>query len=110
MYFQIHLPFHIAAQVVMEEKADASGDSLHILVADDDPVSRDIITKYLISDSHRVSTFASGTEALKGFAEGAFDLLILDHGMPGMSGIELAGLAKQMRNGQPIKKPKPQST
>jgi len=100
--FQIHLPFHIAAQVVMEEKADASGDSLHILVADDDPVSRDIITKYLISDSHRVSTFASGTEALKGFAEGAFDLLILDHGMPGMSGIELAGLAKQMRNGQPI--------
>jgi signal transduction histidine kinase len=100
--FRIFLPSHSGAAGVVPGEEHAAGRPLNVLVADDDSVARDIVTKYLLTDSHRVTTFTNGIDAMDGFKASSFDLLIIDHGMPGMNGVELAGLVRQMRNGQPI--------
>ncbi len=49
----------------------------------------------LESNGHQVTQAGSGAEALELLqANGAFDLLITDHAMPGMTGAELAEKAK----------------
>ena len=100
--FRIQLPWHpMVSELVAIEEPGVSRP-LNVLVADDDPVARDIVAKYLLSDSHQVSVFTNGHDAMAGFQSASFDLLIIDHGMPDMNGVELAGLAKKMRHSQPI--------
>ena len=100
--FRVRLPAQIAAP-------DATGDddskldrSLHVLVVDDEPVARDVIARYLITDGHRVVTAVNGQDAIERFGSERFDLLITDHAMPGMNGLQLAATVREMRAGQPI--------
>lgn len=67
----------------------------HILVADDDAATRDLVRRALQSDGHQVVASADGTEALDQLQNtaAAFDLLISDVEMPGIDGIDLAGQA-----------------
>ncbi len=64
----------------------------HILLADDDQATRDLVKRALVSDGHRVDLTQDGAEALEtltGTADG-FDVLVSDVHMPGLDGIELA--------------------
>ncbi len=67
----------------------------HILIADDEAATRDLVRRALESDGHKVVTAADGSEALSqlGAASAAFDLLISDVEMPGIDGIKLAAQA-----------------
>jgi len=62
-----------------------------VLVADDDPRIRTLMTSILESDSFRPTSAEDGKEALRIFEErsGQFDLLVLDCTMPKMSGPEV---------------------
>jgi CheY-like chemotaxis protein len=68
-----------------------------ILLADDDAATRDLVTRALATDGHRVTTTQDGSEALEKLQEAptGYDLLISDVQMPGLDGIALAehGLA-----------------
>lgn len=63
--------------------------SADILLVDDDPKVLEIVGLALGRHGHRVRTAANGHEALTQVAEAAPQLLILDLGLPDMSGIEL---------------------
>jgi len=76
--------------------------SLNVLVVDNEPAVRDIVSRYLSADGHRVTVVGSGAEAVQKFQGGEFDLLLTDHGMPGMTGLQLARFIRQMRASQPI--------
>lgn len=76
--------------------------SLHVLIVDDDHVARDVIGKYLRSDGHHVESVCSGEDALARLTTNGIDLLITDHGMPGMNGIQLAQAARAMGHEQPV--------
>lgn len=76
--------------------------SLHVLVVDDDPVACDVIGKYLRSDGHEVESAASGEEALARLTTTGIELLITDHTMPGMTGIQLAHAARAAGHRQPV--------
>ncbi len=65
---------------------------LRILVVDDDPRLRLLLTEYLSADGHTVTPANGGREALDTFAPDSFDLVITDRAMPDMSG-ELVGQA-----------------
>jgi CheY-like chemotaxis protein len=70
---------------------------LRILVSDDEPDIRDFIGHVLQRAGHDVTVVGDGAEALAHASEAAFDLLILDNHMPGMTGLEVAGQLRDLR-------------
>ncbi len=64
----------------------------HILLADDDEATRDLVKRALTSDGHSVDLTQDGTEALETLSAdtGKFALLVSDVHMPGLDGVELA--------------------
>jgi len=63
----------------------------HILVADDDATTREMIRGILKKAGHTISTAADGVVALKALKKKKFDLLLLDVWMPKLSGLGLIG-------------------
>jgi CheY-like chemotaxis protein/anti-sigma regulatory factor (Ser/Thr protein kinase) len=61
----------------------------HILVADDDRATRQLLKSVLEEAGFEVTLAADGNAALKKFQTGKFDLLLTDIWMPGMTGLEL---------------------
>jgi len=64
---------------------------LRVLVVDDEPMAREGVRRMLASDPDiaDVRTCASGADALRELEDSAFDVLLVDVQMPGMSGLEL---------------------
>jgi adenylate cyclase len=61
----------------------------HILVVDDNAANRDLLSRRLRREGHRVTVAADGTAALAAVAGGDFDLVLLDLMMPVMNGFEV---------------------
>lgn len=62
---------------------------LELLLVDDDAELRSDMASYLTRQGHRVEQAGSGHEALELMERRAFDVMVLDLMMPGMSGIDL---------------------
>lgn len=71
---------------------------LRILYADDVLELRKFITAMLTREGHLVETVADGAEALEWIerAPNAFDLLITDHHMPRLNGLELVRAVRHL--------------
>lgn len=70
-----------------------------ILVVDDTPVNL-VVAKGMLKDSKaQIETAESGEEALEKIKAEHFDIVFLDHKMPGMDGIETLGKAKKYAEG-----------
>jgi CheY-like chemotaxis protein len=67
------------------------------LVADDDPLTLELIASMLEELDCETVTSRSGTEALGRLAKEKVDLLVADINMPGLSGIALAQRARSFR-------------
>jgi len=90
--------FIVELPIVTEEKAAViepvatetqKAASARILVVDDEPAVRELLSKVLTGEGHQVETVDNADDALK-MVEGArYNLILLDIRMPGMSGIEL---------------------
>jgi two-component system, OmpR family, response regulator len=61
----------------------------HILVVDDDPTMRDVISSYLEGESFRVSAVADGRGMARVLGEKGADLIILDLKLAGEDGLDL---------------------
>jgi len=59
-----------------------------LLVVDDNPTNRDLLTRQLARHGYIVAAAADGREALERLAGREFDLVLLDVIMPGMDGVE----------------------
>ena len=77
------------AQSTTESISLADRSVSTILVVEDDPASRLLMTRVLEGASYRVIVAASGEEALAKVAADRPELLVLDIGLPGMDGIEV---------------------
>jgi signal transduction histidine kinase len=101
--FTIDLPaFDEATEPVYLQSETQAMQSLHVLVVDDHPTIRDIVSAYLAEDRHIVATAGSAREALQKFQRDRFDLVITDHAMPEMTGQELAASIKQLQPHEPV--------
>ena len=68
-----------------------------VLVVDDDPNLRELVTIRLQKEGHRVVAADSAAEALAVVAQrGAPDVAVLDVTMPGMTGLELLPLMRTL--------------
>jgi CheY-like chemotaxis protein len=79
-----------------------SSRAQEILVVDDDPIVCESLRRMLAFDGHRVEIASSGKAALSLFANGRFDLVIVDFAMPAMRGDELAAAIKLAAPLQPV--------
>jgi CheY-like chemotaxis protein len=59
-----------------------------ILLAEDDPMIRELITMMLARHGYRTETAESGREALEKWEQGGVDLILMDLQMPEMNGLE----------------------
>lgn len=74
----------------------------HILVVDDDPVLRRVITLALEKAGHSVLRCENGRKAIDFLAHDHADLLITDIIMPEMDGVETVRAARQLAPELPI--------
>ncbi|WP_154661114.1 response regulator [Microvirga lotononidis] len=85
-----------------QEKQAIAPDApkVRILLVDDDAEVRTVTAAYLTEMGHRVVEAADGSSALDILkADDQLDLLIADFAMPGMTGTDLAGKAREIRPG-----------
>ncbi|WP_448204717.1 response regulator [Azospirillum sp. sgz302134] len=68
-----------------------------ILVVDDDPVSRNIVSKILEKDEHVVTACGSAQQAIEALTFTDFDLLVTDIIMPEHDGFEVIQAARNLR-------------
>ncbi|MDH3433042.1 MAG: response regulator, partial [Gammaproteobacteria bacterium] len=69
--------------------------TLRILVAEDNPLNRKLLSRMLESLDHRVDCVDDGPAALRAFEEKSYDLILMDCQMPGLDGDEVT---RKIRN------------
>ncbi|HUW58525.1 MAG TPA: diguanylate cyclase [Planctomycetota bacterium] len=67
-----------------------------LLVVDDEPMIRQLLTDVLGDEGYRVDTVTSGEEAVIKLRDTRYDFVITDLMMPGMSGIQVLETVKQL--------------
>lgn len=89
--FTVRLPLlHNAAQVAEKEtETPMAGSSLKVLIVDDNVSSAETTGRMLAMIGHETSLAFDGPEALKTARTLRPDVIMLDLGMPGMSGYEV---------------------
>jgi CheY-like chemotaxis protein/HPt (histidine-containing phosphotransfer) domain-containing protein len=69
--------------------------SLHVLLAEDNAVNRELATTVLRKLGHSVTTVSNGQQALAAWERGSFDLVLMDVQMPAMDGMEATTLIRE---------------
>jgi len=93
----IRLPVHLEQGArARTHEAKTASRRWHLLVVDDEPALREVVTEYLAADGHHVETATNGREGLEKFLAGRFDVVVTDQGMPEMSGDQLAAAIKRV--------------
>lgn len=73
----------------MSETTGDDGRPLRVLHVDDDPMNLRVVQEILGAFGHQGIIACSGQDALHQLAHEAFDVVLLDIHMPGMTGIEV---------------------
>ena len=71
-------------------------DAHTIVIAEDDRLTRDLLSGMLRSHGYRVEAFTDGQAAVERVGQGGIDLVLLDILMPRLSGLEACRLLKSM--------------
>jgi PAS domain S-box-containing protein len=99
--FTVRLPLH--TQAAQAEPLPAFGEAFEqstgprrkVLIVDDNQDARELLAELLQTLGHEVKTASDGPGALELMRRFAADVAVLDLGLPGMSGTELATQIKQ---------------
>jgi DNA-binding NtrC family response regulator len=73
-----------------------------ILIVDDDPTMRGVVSSMLSWLGHEVSTADSGENGLSIFLKDKFDIVVSDYEMPGMNGVVLSDCIKTRSPSTPV--------
>ena len=73
-----------------------------ILVVDDDQVIRDVLYDLFTEQEHSCHLAKSAEEALEWMKTEAFDVILTDISMPGLSGVELMSRIHQQQPDTPV--------
>ena len=78
------------------------GRKARVLVIDDEPYIREVLSMILAKGEHQVTLAESGEEGLRIFRENEFDLVLTDLGMPKISGWEVCHAIKKTKPQTPV--------
>ena len=85
-----------------EYKSEPACQALRILAVDDTPMNLMVIKKLLRDTGAAVETAESGMEALEMTARNRYDIILMDHQMPEMDGIECLHRIRAQEGGKCI--------
>lgn len=74
-------------------------DAYAILVVDDEPINRQVLSNHLVPLGYQLGMASSGKEALAALENRNYDLVLLDIMMPGMSGYEVCQKIRETKAG-----------
>jgi signal transduction histidine kinase len=101
--FSIRLPIQAEQEAGNKQEGHSlDGVRLRILVVDDDPLVGRVTGEYLRVAGHEVEVVTSAAEAVKRFNPERVHLVVTDHGMPHMTGRQLAEVIKQVSPQTPV--------
>ena len=87
-------------KLASKENEEMDKPALRVLVVEDDPAIRELVTLHLKLEGYGVVSSADGTEALRLARTERFDLIVLDIMLPGLDGISILSA---IRRGSPNK-------
>lgn len=100
--FSVRLPATQSAAGAAPSGTPKECRPLTVLVVEDDPDVRLLITTYLADAGHTVKTAANGVGGLERLGNNRFDLVITDLAMPEMPGDRFASSVKRIMPDKPI--------
>jgi len=77
------------AVVPASSAAPGAHQQVRILIAEDDPILRELLTEWVRNLGHEAVAVQNGRAALAAVADRPPDLVLLDIGMPGLNGFEV---------------------
>jgi DNA-binding response OmpR family regulator len=104
----VRLPAAAAVDVEAERPADApraptpANGPRRVLLVEDDPDNREAMASLLALGGFEVTSADCGAAGVRAFADGNFDVVLTDLGLPDMDGWQVAGEIKQARPAMPI--------
>jgi CheY-like chemotaxis protein len=105
--FEVRLPLSVGAAAAAAAEAPVpDGTSTHrrrVLVADDNVDAGESLAMLLRLDGHQVELARNGPEALELYERMRPDIAILDIGMPGLSGYDVARRIRQHKDANGVK-------
>jgi CheY-like chemotaxis protein len=75
---------------------------INVLGIDDQEVIRELLHNIISRMGHRIVTASNGQDALKLFIEEKFDVVILESGLPGIDGWDIAAQVKSLSPATPV--------
>jgi PAS domain S-box-containing protein len=99
--FTFTVPLKTAAKKKSVSAETASGHTgkesaaARILLAEDEPMIRDMITMVLVQQGWQAQTAESGQEAVEKWATGDFDIVLMDLQMPELNGLEATQMIRE---------------
>ena len=102
--FRIEFPILTTSDPVKLDGTLKSPQPIHlqVLVIDDEPLVRSLLRQALEKRGHTVTEAANGQEGVRCFRENNIDLVITDHGMPVMNGLDAAFRIKKQKPETPV--------
>jgi signal transduction histidine kinase/ActR/RegA family two-component response regulator len=100
--FIVLLPPDTTQTREVQQRTQGPSGPLSVLVVDDEPIARDVLTEYLTGDGHTVQTAVNGRDGIEKFKAGQFALVITDRAMPEVGGDQLAAMVKEASPTTPV--------
>jgi CheY-like chemotaxis protein len=92
-----------AAQESAADTATAAAPARRVLVVDDNRDAAETLARLMEMWGHDVTIGSSGPEALEHAAQSLPDVVLLDIGMPGMNGFEVARRLRELPGGNELR-------